>query len=79
MNKLSNINWNNYLYKGNAQPLIDQLRSIKNMYRNKNLEKIPSRQEVLPRNNYGIPRVAYYGGFTPWTNIPIANKNGGNI
>ena len=49
------------------------------MYKKKNIERLPSRQDRLPRNKYGIPRIAYYAGFTPWTNTPIANKHGGNI
>lgn len=79
MNNALNIDWNNYLYKGNAPSLVEQLRNIRNMYRQTSLSKIPSKQERLPRNNYGVPRIAYYGGFTTQTNIPVANKNGGNI
>ena len=79
MNNMSNIDWNNYLYKGNAIPLIEQLHNIRNMYKDSSLSKIPSKQERLPRNKWGVPRIAYYGGFTTWTNTPVANKNGGNI
>lgn len=79
MNNYSNIDWNNYLYKGNAPLLIEQLRNIGNMYRKHTMDNVPSRQDRLPRNKRGITRIAYYGGFTPWTNDPIANKNGGNI
>ena len=79
MNDYITINWNNYIYPGSSISLGEQLRNIGNMYKRSNIEKIPSRQEKLPRNKYGVPRIAYYAGFTPWTNIPIANKNGGNI
>ena len=79
MNDNTTINWNAYIYRGSTTPLVEQLQNIGNMYKKKNIEKLPSRQASLPRNKYGIPRIAYYAGFTPWTNTPIANKNGGNI
>lgn len=79
MNNTSNINWNNYLYRGTAIPFVEQLKTLSNTYKQNRLSNIPTRNEQLPRNRYGTPRFAYYGGFTPWTNIPIANKNGGNI
>lgn len=79
MNNDYKINWSNYLYKGNAITFGEQLANIGKTYRKSSMERVPSRQEVLPKNRFGIPRITYYAGFTPWTNTPIANKNGGII
>lgn len=66
------INWNNYLYPGNGYSLLDELKKLKQI----NLSSVPK----APANNrYGMARIRYYGGFTPWTNIPIVEKDGGNI
>lgn len=65
------INWNNYLYTGNEYSLLDELKK----FRQTRLSNIPK----TATNRYGMARVRYYGGFTPWTNIPITEKNGGNI
>lgn len=66
------IDWNNYLYRKNGSSLIDELRKFKQT----NLTNIPTK----PTNNrYGMARIRYYGGFIPWTNIPIIEKDGGNI
>ena len=66
------IYWNNYLYHRNGSYLIDELRKFKET----NFVNIPTK----PANNkYGMARIRYYGGFTPWTNIPIIEKDGGNI
>lgn len=73
------INWNAYVYKGSSVPLIEQLRKLSTMYKKNTIEGFSSRQKALPRNKYGIPRITYYAGFTPWTNTPVANRNGGNI
>lgn len=68
------IDWNNYLYKRNGYSLIDTLRERKQ----RNMNNIPI--QLFPQTNrYGISRIRYFGGFTPWTNIPINEKNGGNI
>lgn len=72
MNDNTTINWNGYLYQGTAAPLIEQLRKTRDIYKRNNIEN-------LPKNRYGISRISYYAGFVPWTNIPIANKNGGHI
>ena len=79
MNDNTTINWNGYMYPGHTVSLVEQLRNFRNIYRKNNIEKVPSNQKQLPRNKNGVTRIAYYAGFTPWTNTPIANKNGGNI
>lgn len=68
----NSINWNNYLYSGNGYSLIDELDKFKQI----RLASIPQNSAI---NKYGMSRIRYYGGFTPWTNIPIAEKHGGNI
>lgn len=68
------IDWNNYLYKGTERSLIELLNERKQ----RNMNNIPI-QSFPQTNRYGMARIRYYGGFTPWTNIPIAEKNGGNI
>lgn len=65
------INWNNYLYPGNGYSLFDELKKLKQ----NRLSDIPKN----PINRYGMARIRYYGGFVPWTNNPIAEKDGGNI
>lgn len=67
----SYINWNNYLYPGKSSPLIEELKKFKQ----NRLSNIPK----IPTNRYGMSRIRYFGGFTPWTNIPIVEKYGGNI
>lgn len=68
------INWNNYLYQGNGYSLYDELKRIKRT----NMNNIPIKS-FLPTNKYGMTRIRYFGGFTPWTNFPINERNGGNI
>ena len=65
------INWNDYLYTGNGYSLLDELKK----FRQTRLSNIPK----TSTNRYGIARIRHYGGFTPWTNVPIIEKNGGNI
>lgn len=66
------INWDNYLYPGNGYSLLDELKKLRQI----NLSSIPK----TPANNrYGMARIRYYGGFTPQLNIPIVEKDGGNI
>lgn len=79
MDNSYNIDWNNYLYKGNLSGFIEQLNKTGKRYKSSNLENIPSKNSMISRNSHGIPRFIFYGGFTPWTNLPISNKNGGNI
>ena len=68
------INWDHYLYEGNGYSLIDTLRERKQ----RNMNNIPTQSFPLT-NRYGMARIRYFWGFTPWINIPINEKNGGNI
>lgn len=79
MNDTVNNNVPRFIYYKLEPAFVEQLKKFSEKVRKPELEKIPSKQEQLPRNTWGIPRIAYYGGFTPWTNIPIANKNGGIV
>ena len=78
INNINNTD-TDYIYQGFVSKFLEQLKAWNESDKPLSLDKIPTRQEQLPRNKWGLPRIAYYGGFTPWTNIPIANKNGGTI
>ena len=69
---MQNINWNNYLYEGNGHSFLEELKKY-------NQNRVSSNMNKIPTNKYGMSRIRYYGGFTPWTNIPIVEKDGGNI
>lgn len=79
MDNWYNINGNSNLYSNAFPRFTKWLNKTFKDYRNSNLEKIPSRNKSIPRNNNGVSRFIFYGGFTPWTNTPISNKDGGNI
>ena len=64
------INWNNYIYSNKRLSLLDHI----NRFRQRQLTDF-----LKLTNKNGMSRINFYGGFTPWTNTPIAERNGGNI